>query len=61
MKKNRFFTIHEKNLQYLASEAFKVKVGQPSIIMKEIFQYTEDPDYKPIGNHLWKQILVLHV
>ena len=36
-------------------------MDHPPIILKEIFQLTEDPDYKPIGDNLWKQILLLQV
>lgn len=61
-------TIKEKPLFYYlrekfntVNEVFKFKVDHPPIILKEIFQLTEDPDYKPIGDHVWKQILLLQV
>ena len=44
--KDHFLTIHEKNVQYLSVEAFKVKMGLCPVIMKEIFQYTENPVYE---------------
>ena len=53
LAKDHFFTIHEKNVQYLSVEAFKVKMGLSPVIMKEIFQYTENPVYElESGNHL---------
>ena len=42
LKKNQPFTISEKKLQYLAVGAFKVKMGLSPVIMKDIFQDTEN-------------------
>ena len=46
-------SIHVKNLQYLATEIFKVKNDLYSEIMKEIFIFHENPTYNlRSGNHL---------
>ena len=33
------FTIHERNIQYLAIEAYKVKNGLSAVIMNDVFQF----------------------
>ena len=35
------FTIHTRNLQHLATEIFKVKIGISPIIMTEIFKFSD--------------------
>ena len=66
MKRNRNFngqstvlsidkriTIHQRNLQYLLLEIYKVKMSIPPTIMNEIFQFFENPFYElRIGIHL---------
>ena len=48
LKKN----YNQKNLQQLAIEAFKLKMGLSPVVMKEIFQYTENQVYElRSGNH----------
>ena len=45
-----------KNLQYLATELFKVKNGLSPEIMKEIFVFQESDNYNlRSGNHLHKR------
>ena len=51
LAKNHSFTIHEKDLQELSAEAFKVKMCLSPIILKEIFQYTENAVLR-VDNHL---------
>ena len=38
LEKDKSVTIHTRNLQYLAIEIFKVKIGKSPIIMTEIFK-----------------------
>ena len=53
--KDQFFTIHEKKLQYLTHEAFKVRMGLSPVIMKKIFKNLV---YKlRSGNHLWRTFI----
>ena len=42
LKRDKSTSIHMKNLQYLATELFKVKNGLSSEIMKEIFVFQEE-------------------
>ena len=51
--KDRSCTIHERNIQYLAIEIFKVKIGVSPEIMSEIFRFEENNTYKlRSGSHL---------
>ena len=43
LKMNKSVTIHQKNLQYLATEIFKVRNGLGPEIMKDIFQFIDKP------------------
>ena len=43
LKIDKSVTIHQKNLQYLLIEIYKVKKGISPTIMNEIFQYLENP------------------
>ena len=66
MKRNRNFngqgtvlsidkcvTIHQRNVQYLLLEIYKVKMSISPTIMNEIFQFFENPFYElRIGIHL---------
>ena len=46
-------TIHQRNLQYLLNEIYKVKNGISSTIMNEIFQFFGNPVYeRRSGVHL---------
>ena len=47
--KGHSFTNHEKNLQDLAIQAFKVEIGFTLVIMNEILQYTKNPSLRPKG------------
>ena len=38
LEKGKSVTVHSRNLQYLATEIFKVKIGISPTIMTEIFQ-----------------------
>ena len=53
LQKDKSVSIHMKNLQYLATETYKVKTGLSPEIMKEvcIFQENENYDFKS-GTHL---------
>ena len=47
------FTIHERNIQYLAIEAYKVKNGLSPVIMNDVFQFGKNSTYElRSGNHL---------
>ena len=53
LKHDESISVHIKNLQYLATEKFKVKNDLCLEIMKEIFIFHEDPTYNlRSGNHL---------
>ena len=53
LKRNKYMSIHMKNLQYLATELFKVKNGLSPEIMNEIFVFQESETYNSrSGNHL---------
>ena len=43
---NKSVTIHQRNLQYLLIEIYKVKKGISPTIMNEIFQFFENPVYE---------------
>ena len=50
-----FLTIHQRNLQQLAIEIFKVKIGIAPIITKEIFTFVENNTHNlRSGTHLSK-------
>ena len=52
LKRDKCTSIHMKNLQYLATELFKVKNGLSPKIMKEIFVFQESNTYNlRSGNH----------
>ena len=51
--KDKLVTIHQCNLQQLAIEIFKVKIGIAPIIMNEIFTFVENNTYNlRSGKHL---------
>ena len=41
-QKDKSITSHQKNLQYLAAEIYKVKMGISPKIMNEIFQFSKN-------------------
>ena len=43
--KDNSYTVHERNLQYLAIEIFKVKMNLSPEIMADIFQFENDSTY----------------
>ena len=45
LEKDKSVTIHTRNLQYLAIEIFKVKIGISPIIMAEIFKFCDNTTY----------------
>ena len=45
LNKDKSVTIHQRNLQQLAIEIFKVKIGIAPIIMNEIFTFVENNTY----------------
>ena len=53
LNKDKSVTIHQRNLQQLAIEIFKVKIGIAPIIMNEIFTFVENNTYNlKSGMHL---------
>ena len=53
LTKDESVTIHQPNLQQLAIEIFKVKIGIAPIIMNEIFTFVENNTYNlRSGMHL---------
>ena len=53
LNKDKSVTIHRRNLQQLATEIFKVKIGIAPIIIKEIFTFVENSNYNlRSGMHL---------
>lgn len=42
LEKDKSVAIHTRNLQYLASEMFNVKIGMLSAIMVEIFEFCDN-------------------
>ena len=50
---DKFITIHQRNLEYLLIEIYKVKKGISPTIINEIFQFFGNPVYEiRIGVHL---------
>ena len=45
LQKDNSVSVHMKNLQYLATEIFKVKNGLSPIIMNEVFSFQENESY----------------
>ena len=45
LEKDKSFTVHERNLQTLATEIYKVINGISPEIMKNIFKLKEHPNY----------------
>ena len=53
LERDHFFTIHERNIQYLSIEAYKVKNGLPPVIMNDVFQFGKNSAYElRSGRHL---------
>ena len=51
--KSNFKEFHERNIQYLATEVYKVKNGLFSVIMNNVFQFGKNFAYElRSGNHL---------
>ena len=42
LAKDKFVTIHKQSLQQLAIEIFKIKMGMSSIIMKDVFSFSDN-------------------
>ena len=45
LNKDKSVTIHQRNLQQLAIEIFKIKIGLAPTIMNEIFTFAENNTY----------------
>ena len=45
LTKDKSVSIHHRNIQQLATEIFKVKIGQAPLIMNEIFNFTQSNTY----------------
>ena len=55
LERDHSFTIHERNIQYLAIEAYKVKNGLSLFVMNDVFQFRKSSAYELISdNHLQK-------
>ena len=53
LERDHSFTIHERNIQYLAIEAYRIKNGLSPVIMNDVFQFAKDSAYGfRSGNHL---------
>ena len=53
LERDHSFTIHERNIQYLSIEAYKVKNGLSPVIMNDVFQFGENSAYElRSGRHL---------
>ena len=53
LEQHHCFTIHERNIQYLVIEAYKVKNGLSPVIMNDVFQFEKNSAYEPRSdNHL---------
>ena len=53
LERNNSFKIHKRNIQYLATEAYKVKNGLSPVIMNNVFQFGKNSAYElRSGNHL---------
>ena len=53
LERDHSFTIHERNIQYLAIGANKVKNGLSPVIMSDVFQFVKNSVYElKSGNHL---------
>ena len=60
LAKDKSVTIHNQNLQQLAIEIFKVKMGISPIVVKEIFNFSDNNNYNlRSGTHLSR--LIVHV
>ena len=46
LERDHSFTIHERNIQYLAIEAYTVKNGLFPIIMNDVFQFGKNSTYQ---------------
>ena len=58
LAKDKSVTIHNRDLQQLAIEIFKVKMGISPIIMKEIFNFSDNNNYNlRSGTHLSRPIV----
>ena len=46
LERNHSFTIHERNIQYLATEVYKIKNGLFAVIMNDVFQFGKNFAYE---------------
>ena len=46
LERDHSFTIHERNMQYLAIEVYKVKNGLSTVIMNDVFQFGRHSAYE---------------
>ena len=53
LERNHSFKIHKRNIQYLATEAYKVKNDLSPVIINDVFQFGKNSAYElRSGNHL---------
>ena len=53
LERNHSFTIHKRNIQYLATEAYKVKNDLSPVIINDVFQFGKNSAYElRSDNHL---------
>ena len=45
LQKDKSITVHQKNLQYTATEIYNVKMGMSPKVMKEIFRFSKNSVY----------------
>ena len=58
LQKDKFITIHQKNLQYHAIEIYKVKMSISPKIMNEMYRFSKNPVYS-LGSGIRLEQLVL--
>ena len=53
LERDHYFTIHERNLQYVDIEAYQVKNGLSPVIVNDVFQFGKNSACElRSGNHL---------
>ena len=62
LERDHYFTIHERNLQYVDIEAYQVKNGLSPVIVNDVFQFGKNSACElRSGNHLQRtNIQTLH-
>ena len=50
LEKDGSVSIHQRNLQVLATEMYKVRKGLSAAVITELFEYKQEHYYNPINN-----------